>query len=336
MYAEWDVSSFDLSILSGMLMNYMHAVRYWIKEEDTWQYRFFLYMLEYAAEALSYNVVQWFRDFLLVVGMMPSGSSETSHGDTWIMLIYFVMTFIFHVMSKVSADIRKKIASALLDILIVAIAYGDDCNYVYPRELRDYIGVDKLVEFATVMYNAKMRNVNEHTSLATYLKYDSRYGCTGYVYRGPVFLKRYYVFDHNFREKGTPQIMPWRQTAAYIWRVGMPKDPSGNSVEMLSRLIGLVYDTMGVDPYQYQLIADMYALVYTSVQEKMTLEQLYLIVQEGLKRDDKYFRKVGLSSVAVRFPTLEELHLMNRLDWDVHAPYSHRSWQEWVTEDTWW
>jgi len=336
LFGEFDVSSFDLSILAPMLMSYFHCAKYWVLEEDTWEYRFFLYMLEYAAEALTSNVVQYFRDFLLVVGMMPSGSSETSHGDTWIMLIFFLLTFIFFVISKVDKDRRKQVIAALYDVLIVALAYGDDCNYSYPRALADIIGVHALAEFCSSMYGAKLRNVNEHTSLITYMTYSEKLGCVGYVYKGPIYLKRYYVWDHNFRQYGIAQVLPWRTTEAYRWRIAMPKNPSGSLLESVPRLIGLVYDTIGVDEYQYNLVKDMYTLVMDRLKQQYSIEFLYKEISEGLKKDDKYFRKIGLNTIDAYFPTFNELNRLNRIDWEYHKPLPHRTWQQWINDDAWW
>jgi len=336
MYGEWDVSAFDLSILSPMLMMYFHSARYWVLEEDNWQFRFFLYMLEYAAEAIASNCVQHFKDFLLVVGMMPSGSSETSHGDTWIMLIFFVLTFIFHVISVVDASVRKEIISNLFDVLIIALAYGDDCNYSYPRKLKDYIGVHPLSQFAASAYGAKLRNVQEHTSLMTYTTYSKSLGVTGFVYKGPIYLKRYYVWDHNFRKKGICQVLPWRATEAYRWRLAMPKKPSGSLIESVPRLIGLVYDTMGVDKTQYRLIKDFYVKVMRELIKKYDLHYLVNEIEKGLKDDDKYFRKVGLNTINSQFPSFKRLYQMHKLDLAKHVPAPHRTWQEWMDDDQWW
>jgi hypothetical protein len=89
MVAEGDIKKLDLNIKAFMLYAYMFMGKMWIKQEDTHMYRFYCYLLEVCSEYLAGKHVCWFEKFCLIVGAMPSGSYDTSHGDTWIVAVFF-------------------------------------------------------------------------------------------------------------------------------------------------------------------------------------------------------------------------------------------------------
>jgi len=328
-WAEFDISGLDLSILAQQLALYMYAGKYWIIEEDCWEYRFYLYALEMAVEALSGRVMKWMRDFVIIMGVMPSGSSETSHGNTWIVIVCGFLSFIFYVIRTVDWSIGRQIMRALYHLQILAIVYGDDSNYTYPKHLRDYIGVERLQDFLMRMYRWQLRNVREYTSLISYLKWDPLNGFRGYYYEGPTYLKRKYVLYRNFGVN-IDQVVPWRPTVQYMWRCAMPKHRQGTVIQVLARLIGLAYDTMGVDSVQYSYVKNFFVVALKMA--KPEFRSLTTLISEQLLKDDKFLRKVGLKTVPPTFPTLAHLRSINVMDRRKHEPpHASYTWQDWIT-----
>jgi len=113
MISDGDVESLDLSINSMMLMLYMMMGSLWIIKEDTHMYRMYQYLLEGCAEQLAGKCVRWLKDFVFLLGVMPSGSLETSHGDSWIVGVMMFLTFVFYKMRVSSSSDRKLIWGAL-------------------------------------------------------------------------------------------------------------------------------------------------------------------------------------------------------------------------------
>jgi len=335
MVADGDVAALDLHINSMMLMIYMMMGSLWIIKEDTHMYRMYQYLLEGCAEQLAGKCVRWLKDFIFLIGVMPSGSIETSHGDSWIVGVMMYLTFIFYKMRVSVREVRRKIWKALCDRKLAILITGDDFVMAYPRDLDNIIGIDQFCEYCTQVYHMTFKQKNKYHSLLTYLRVVNSQ-VVSVVYQGPIYLKRSWILARNFNlEMTDPEIatiVPWRPFIQYKWRMAIPKDNQDLYCKNLARLIGLAYDSLGIEPITYDTLFYMFRVTYNRslilFKNKGALDER---LQQWVDEDKKYYYKVGIKSVEARFPSRKRLLARSHYNRDAHRPpHGTQSWQRWA------
>jgi len=335
MVADGDVEALDLNINSMMLMMYMMMGSLWIKKEDTHMYRMYQYILEGCAEQLAGKTVRWLKDFVFMIGIMPSGSLETSHGDSWIVGVMMFLTFIFYKMRNSTKSVRVKIWRALCERRLTILITGDDFVMSYPRDLDSEIGIDRFCEYCSQVYHMKFKMKNKYTSLITYLRVINSQ-VMEVLFQGPIYLKRSWILSSNFNldltEPNIARVVPWRPFIQYKWRMAIPKNNTDVFCKNLARLIGLAYDSMGIEPITYDCLLYMYKRTYVDslilFRNKGELDKR---LAEWVDEDKKYYYKVGLKQIAPVFPSREKLLKRSIYNRDAHRPpHGVMSWQLWA------
>jgi len=205
-----------------------------------------------------------------------------------------------------------------------------------PRDL-DEISVEGFAEFIFVKYGVVMKNKNTYNSLITY---HTVVGGTVLrtVYNGPAYLKRQFVMSENFcltvHHPNICPIVPWRPLMQYKWRMAVPKDRGAPVFRNLSRLIGLAYDTIGVEPLAFYMIKFVFDIEYEMSCHAYGKQNVDRMIPELLADDRKYLLKIGMQGIPEKFPDYDELLHLNYMDREYHLPkYSEtRTWQESVLE----
>jgi len=338
--AEGDIKSLDTSITALPLVLYMMFAQLWVQRDDADpHYRAFQYILESCAEQLAGKTVRWIKDYMLLVGVMPSGSLETSHGDSWIVAIVYWLSYVFAVMERVSSKVRKTIWRMVAYRMIAIFVYGDDFLKTYPRSVRDYINVDGFAVYLSACHGIQMKNKKEFTGLITRLRVVNN-EVLSRVYTGPSYLKRYLIESTNFNLEaicpGIAPVVSWRPFHQYEWRAGVPRIRNGPIYLNLSRLIGLAYDTLGIDPVSYYFLQAIYNMSYNISEQLVGKEYLTQMIPEWLKQDVKYLRKINYTIEHSNFPSREELLKLNILDRDHHRPKTVGTWQDHMRDLEWW
>jgi len=339
-YAEGDIKSLDTSITAMPLVLYMMFAQIWVQRDDgDPQYRAFQYILESCAEQLAGKTVRWIKDYMLLVGVMPSGSLETSHGDSWIVSVVYWLSFVFAVMERVSVKLRKKIWRAVAYRLIAIVTYGDDFLKTYPRSVRDYVNIDAFSLYMSACHGIQMKNKKEFSSLITRLRVVNNETLSR-DYVGPSYLKRYFIESSNFNLEafcpGIAKVVPWRPFHQYEWRAGVPRIRDAPIYLSLSRWIGLAYDTMGVDPMSYYFLQFVYNRAYEISLRLVGKNYLTKNIPIWLEQDVKYLRKINYTIEHNEFPSRDELLKLNILDRDYHRPKTVGTWQDHMRDYEWW
>jgi len=336
-FFDGDISSLDTSIGAMHLVFYQMFSLVWLERDDKDpMYLLIQCIIEALAEMLAGKTVRWIEDFMLIIGFMPSGSLETSHGNSWIMIMFYWLAYIFTVMAESEVSVRKRIWMYLLARRIINLFFGDDFLGGSPRDL-DEISVEGFAEFIFVKYGVVMKNKNTYNSLITY---HTVVGGTVLrtVYTGPVYLKRQFVMSENFgltvHHPNICPIVPWRPLMQYKWRMAVPKDRGAPVFRNLSRLIGLAYDTIGVEPLAFYMIKFVFDIEYEMSCHAYGKQNVDRMIPELLADDRKYLLKIGMQGIPERFPDYDELLHLNYMDREYHLPkYSEtRTWQESVLE----
>jgi len=336
-FFEGDIKGLDTSIGAMQLVYYQMFAMQWVQRDDKDPfYLLFQCILEGLAEMLAGKTVRWLEDFMLILGFMPSGSLETSHGNSWIMINFYWLAYIFHTMATVDIDTRKLIWMLMIARRIIALFFGDDFIASCPRNL-DIISIEGFAEFIWKFYGVDMKRKATYSSLISYFVVANS-TVVRTIYQGPAYLKRQFVLSTNFcLDKMFPEIspiVPWRPIAQYKWRMSVPKDRGCQVFRNLSRLIGLAYDTLGIEPLAFAMIEFKYNLEYNfscSVHGKVMIDRM---IPELMKEDQKYLLKIGMQGIPERFPSYYEVLCLNHLDVEYHRPKHKetRTWQESVLE----
>jgi len=338
--ASGDIKSLDTSITAIPLVLYLMFAQIWVQRNDEDpHYRTFQYILESCAEQLAGKTVRWLKDFVLLIGVMPSGSLETSHGDSWIVGIVYWLSYVFNVMAKVQPKIRKVIWTYLSRRLIALAVYGDDFLKIYPKNLRNFINIEGFVQYLWVCHGIRMKNSEEFTCMLTYMTVRNN-EVLNYVHTGPTYLKRHFIDSSNFNlelhQPKISKIVSWRPLPQYFWRAGVPRDRSAPIYINLARLIGLAYDTLGIDPVAYNYIRLIYKWSFEQSAKIVGPDYLLRNIPIWLQEDVKYLRKINFQITHSNFPTREELLSLNILDRAYHLPKNVGTWQDHLTDETWW
>jgi len=335
-----DIKALDTVITALPLVIYMMFAQIWIRrDDDDPNYRMFQYILESCAEQLAGKTVRWIRDYVLLIGVMPSGSLETSHGDSWIVGVIYWLSYIFNVMERSSVAVRRLIWKNLAYRMIAIFVYGDDLLKIYPKVLRDVINIRGFAQYMAAAHCIQMKNFEEFTSVLTYLNVQNN-EVVSHAYTGPTYLKRHLIESANFNLHhicpSIAKVVPYRPFPQYQWRAGVPKYRDSPIYLNLSRLIGLAYDTLGVDPISYYFLEYLYNHSFAISSRIVGPDYLFRNLPKWLEEDCKYLRKINYKIVHSNFPTRDELLKLSILDREAHRPKNVGPWQNHLQDYEWW
>jgi hypothetical protein len=346
--ADGDVSKLDMSIKALMLLCYMMMGSIWVAKEETHMYRMYRYLLESAAEALAGKHCSWFTDFALIIGVMPSGSFETSHGNTWIMQVFFFLTFIFKTLSECTPEERAQFFHYNSLRRIIIVLFGDDFLYSYPKCLRGKFGIYEFEKFLKEFFHTILKKCKEYGTLITYLPIQDGkvsgvkqiYGHEVNCHMGPTFLKKYIIPWNNFfleqyAVPAAPRYTVWRPFIQYVQKVAVPNGEKMDRskctpVQNLARIVGLMYDNIGVDPlahrflsFQYEYSWNWFRVNYTDRTSRRAI--LKVLVDEV----SKYCERMNITSLfSVDRPDRMDLLKLHSVSIKEHTrPFRTATWQ---------
>jgi len=269
------------------------------------------------------------------------------------MQVCYFLTFIFKTLAECTEDEKHEFWYFESQRRIIALFFGDDFLYSYPEVLRENFGVERFREFIWDFLHVKLKVFQTYGTLITYLPV-----CEGKVcrdmrlpigedhvsivgHRGPMFLKKYIIPWNNFcleeyNIDHAPKYTVWRPLIQYFQKAGVAPGPDGVMSEatpahQISRLTGLLYDNMGVDPFAHKFLTWQWYHCWAWFKEKYPDErQRHRIVRwlEGLS--DKYMIKNGLlGTPSMSCPSRESLLRLHSVNIKEHMrPYKTSTWQE--------
>jgi len=346
--ADGDVSGLDYTIKALFLVIYMMCGSLWTHQQNTHMYRMYRYFLEAAAENLAGKSVRWFTDFMLVIGIMPSGSFETSHGNTWIMTVCYFLTFFYYVLSTCTPEEVAQYLHFVAAGRVVVTLYGDDFLYSYPKELRKKFGIKKFRKFLRDFLHVELKHCKEYGTLITYLTLHQGRVCRGRNvfghlmngHVGPVFLKRHLIpwntfCLERFQVPAPPRYVPWRPLVQFYQKCGVPKAEQDRAIatplSQLSRIVGLMYDNLGVDPVAHRFLSYQWDRSWAWFNKNYVSPKSRKDVLYGLNHEvDAYCRKIGLNGVfSLSKPSRIKLLNLHSVDIRRHfRPFKGATWQE--------
>lgn len=309
-WVDGDITGLDKHITDWMLYLYLASgSRYYNWKGMNGQQRRLLRQLY---KLLMYHVtnkitLQPGTIWRLIIGVMYSGGKETSHGDSWIMALIF---FLYIEYTKAMyPDSAPFIQSCLLANFIAIIVYGDDHIWCCPISLRGIINVMAWAKFLKDFLGMELRDYREYTKFLSVV--DITTG--SFVYKGPKFLKRYFIASYI---PDTCAVLPYKPFLESVIRMCLVTEADGYP-GLLLKTIGQAWDTMGTNPVAYAVCRDVYE--YARTQCDQTPREIYLEWKNDPKKTAilrSMIKKVNMTHDEFfdSFPEIEHLRSRHRFD----------------------
>jgi hypothetical protein len=299
-----DFTKLDKSIRDWVLSAYIASGKQYYRTESLDEEQLLKDLFEILCEKINVKLVNHIGDmWTLMRAWMYSGGYETSHGDSWAVMLYFMLFMV----SKIEEypDRAEEITKALACGLIRAVIYGDDHIWCCPEGLTDILNEK---EWAAFVYRY---TGNEIRDCQTTKVFYTTYNAQGEVEtRGVVFLKRYFIQKKIVDAPGFPTVYPFKPTHETLLRLVVPREH-----ELIYPLaaIGQAYDTMGTNPVSYELLRQFYYNMVTYLTRKYGKDEAVLIAEAIEMMDPTKLRRLQLKSgrttahLIAGFPSLETL-----------------------------
>jgi len=271
-------------------------------------YSWYMSMVAECAKRLSVRLVHFFADlWAIVIGKMPSGAWMTSHGDSWIMALWYFCFLIMEIFSE--PDLKKR--SDLMEQAIEAFfkVYGDDSisaadrlsgthlrfNYENFNEwLQKYLlvrarDVRKDVEWCASVRNGRLNN-------------DSI-----------VFLKQYIIRNHL---ESSTQYLPFRPIDEYQMKAVWGREPKDRDIyDFMMSVLGHAYGTNGTNFEAWWWLR----CVFLASCEGRDMTKSLMTVQDRVNQDGSEIKKMRMRGIEVKdlangFPSWSDLVSRNEYD----------------------
>lgn len=305
---EGDARLYDQTVVEQWVNLYWSTMSNFIDplSED---YAIFEQIVKFLLKNMIMRITQLFGTIWGVVkGGVPSGAYNTSHMDSWIMAMYFMLFAIYQVRTAPEEE-QEDLELELLTIIMI-IVYGDD--HLYNKGTgkgATYFSATNFKHFMKKNFNVEMRDVKDGIPFCSRVK-------DGWILNwGATFLKHQFILNPKYGVPGQPEFLPFRESREYlvraVWgRIVKPRD----CIDTMLSIIGHAYGTYASNRDAYDRLQMFYGelLVESEAQEK--LPQL---LRDRIKLDDlKKLRQLDLSveEVVSGFPSWHTLIQKNVMD----------------------
>jgi hypothetical protein len=271
-------------------------------------------ILDYVAKTISARVVHLCnRMWAIIVGEMPTGAWMTSHGNSWIVLLYF---FLFCVMQsyKMQQKLREHFQRVMILRLIQARVYGDDHVKGQKRnyEIEAYIGEKQFAMWVETFVGGAIRDVRQDVPFISEKNSMGDLSATNLV-----MLKQYFVRNRN-RSDGQPAYLPYRMTKDIaircIWGSTVKKR---DKYDLILSSIGHGYGTYGANYQSWLWLKNINCSVRALITED-EMEASLGTLETRAERSDftKKMRMVGITvkELLGSFPSWKTLQTKNIYD----------------------
>jgi len=255
-----------------------------------------------------------------IVGAMPSGAFQTSHGDSWCVAVAWY-TFVAFVISQ-NPHMAGEILEDLKNNKIGIVVYGDDAIYYYHRKYIKLLNIKIFSEFVARFLKMQMRDIRLD------VPFFSQPNMTGECTPGIVFLKRNFIITPpkiRKRYPGIASVLPYRPTSSAEHKLvfGSSSSRFTNECEAIS-MVGAAYDTFGTNSVTF----DLAETAFNALIVKYKIGDLSAIAMKFPKLSEKYTRKLAVTAEELwaGFPTLDSLlrrHIYEPTDYPQFRAYHY-------------
>jgi len=316
-FGDGDFSSLDQSIhyIFIQLFYQMAGVYY---KRDHPSYAEMMRAIDFIARTVAARVVRFFqRLWAIVIGKMPSGAWMTSHGDSWIVGLWFFMFGVMKIM-KAPQEMREKMEADLISRVINIVVYGDDHIMTTDRgNTQQYFNMIQFSLWCKVYLGAEMRDIRPDVPYTVQTRNGYR------TSEGIVYLKHYNVRNRSFYQEGgqQPYYLPYRSMSDYQIKSVWGRECKDRDIyDFILSLIGHSYGTYGSNFNAYSWLKAAYVSAFRILEKDGITPQdtLGTAINRSHTNID-YVKKARQADISMEnlqkgFPTWETLIKKNVYD----------------------
>jgi len=281
-------------------------------------YDLMMKIIHESAKNISVRLVRFFHKlWAIIVGKMPSGTWLTSHGDSWIVCLWFYL-FIFMELLQMKEEERAEAYEDAVTGLIAFKAYGDDTNTAADRGFKSLrFNFEAFTEWTEKMLQVTARDIRSDIELCTYPTSGGRRGNDSLV-----FLKLYYM--RNRRTAQEVPYVPYRAIEEYQMRAVWGKEAKDRDIyDFILSLLGHAYGTNGTNFRAWMWLKASFAASMRHMDVKATLAT----VQDRAYKNHDLSKKLKMAGVKIEdlmngFPSWYDLVERNAKDNAYHLLYT--------------
>jgi len=310
-YFDGDYEGLDTTIPKKLLEMYSYsAALYYENVTD----KDFAALLNLTSSNLAVKLVHLFGSiWKVIVGTMPSGAKETSHGNSWIVGLLFFAYVEYVKLTKPTE--RSKIDDALAKGLIEFPVYGDDHVGGVHKSVYHVINEEGYANFVASFCKMKITKKREKIP---FFSVPDRMGDVRVD--GVVFLKRRFIKRPRNYPHYLPEVLPYKKFSDMLVKFAFGNSQRYNLGDYAIAACGMAYDSMGTNPIAYEFARGLFnecmrAGNYESVDGLIT-EMLSTRTKEDQKDFGQLLRKAGITEGELRkgFPSERDLLHMHMYD----------------------
>jgi hypothetical protein len=305
---EGDGKNFDAAVLESWVNLYFSTMSIYMDKSHE-DYPIFEKIIKFLLKNMLKRFTRLFGDVWgMVSGGVPSGAYNTSHMDSWIMLMYFCLFCTYQIMTTSDLAIREKMEMEMIDVIRI-IVYGDD--HLYNKGDSDVAQYFSGVAFSAFMkqyFNMDVRDLKDGISLASKAE-------KGWItHWGATFLKHQMVENPYVDRPLQPFLLPYRESREFIVRAIWGRETrSRDEIDVLLSILGHAYGTYASNRDAY----DRLHVIYSEIVSIINIENLPDRLMARISHDDlKKIRNIGIKpeDLVAGFPLWETLILKNQMD----------------------
>jgi len=172
------------------------------------------------------------------IGGVPSGAFNTSHMDSWVLLLWYVL-FGLHTINTARDEDKEVLEKWFVEQLLI-IVYGDDHLYNksdHPVVSSYFSGVN-FSRFLKHYFDVDLRDIKDGIAFCSVVK-------DGWLVKeGASFLKHQYIVNPLHMMPKQPYFLPFRETREYIIRAVWGRESKVRSLfDVLLSILGHAYGT---------------------------------------------------------------------------------------------
>lgn len=287
---EGDAKLYDQTVVEQWVNLYWSSMSNFVDPESE-DFPVFEQIVKFLLKNMIVRITQLFGSIWgFVKGGVPSGAYNTSHMDSWVMAMYFMLFAVYQLRTAPEEE-QEQLEMELLTIIMI-IVYGDD--HLYNKGTGKgsiYFSATNFKHFMKKHFNVEMRDVKDGIPFCSKVK-------DGWIINwGATFLKHQFIVNPEKGAPGQPNFLPFRESREYlvraVWgRVTRPRD----CIDTMLSIIGHAYGTYASNRDAYDRLCMFYAELLSEsgaagnlaqvMRERMTLDDLKKIRQMGLTEEE--------------------------------------------------
>jgi len=253
---DGDIDKFDMRV-KAFFMNLYYSAGMVHEKPGSEDYELKKQIIKKIIKAIIARVTQLFGEaWCIQRGGMPSGCFNTSHADSWIMALYFVLFCVWQILN--APEEHKVLLEEEFIKYVRLIVYGDDHVYNKGTGLAaTYFSTPLFAKFLEECFEVELR---DHRNGVPFCSRE----WNGWLIGDPgmVFLRHYSVINpyrNDPKLPGQANFLPYRETREYVCRAVWGREPKERDIlDTMLSVLGHVYGTHGSNRNAYNVLKAFY------------------------------------------------------------------------------